>query len=328
MTVSDSKDYFDLTEHNFIQKFMFLFLFLLGMIGSYFLIVPLLEDFFGSYLAGSVINNGDRVNYLLDSKSNVRETSYYFNWAIDIYKNSPQEGRYWFNPIIALIFPCGFIGLVFSFLTSALLPKSIGFIRQKIEREIAGEIDKITLSVYGIHTSNERRKIEEMLLNADLKDIHDYEKSWRMSTEDIISIRSALIWQNTNFPLNIGSFFKAIIFFMRFYITTKYSNFILGQVYFGAAVLIIIIGLRGLKFIPAQEPSLVFFSLGLEFCLLVTYAITLMFGRDEYQFKEGGQSSNQEQFLLSREFSTGKETEDLLKMFIIGQDKNSSEKEE
>jgi hypothetical protein len=110
---------------------------------------------------------------------------------------------------------------------------------------------------------------------------------------------------------------------MKFYVTKKYANFILGLVYFGAAVLIIIIGLRGLKFIPAQEPSLVFFSLGLEFCLLVTYAITLMFGKDENENESySSEELSSDRVLLGREFSSGKETEELLKMFIVENDKN------
>jgi hypothetical protein len=326
MATSETQDFYDLAEHNIIQKIIFTLLFLAGTIGSFYLILPLLEEFFSAYLAGSIISNGDIVNYLLDSKSDIKETSYLFNWAIDVYKHSPQEARYWLNPVLALIIPCSFFGLFFSFIFTALLPKSIGLIRQKIERVIASEIDKITLRVFGIHNSNERNKIKELLLNADLRDIHDFERTWRMSVEDIISLRSALLWQNAIFPMSLSKFFFAIGFYLRFYVTSKYSNFILGLVYFGAAVLIFIIGLRGLKFIPAQEPSLVFFSLGLEFCLLVTYALTMMYDREDYTSDtySVGSSSN-EQSLLGREFSNGKETEDLLKMFILNQDVKNKE---
>lgn len=324
MAASESQDFYDLSEHNIVQKIIFLFLLLLGTISSFYLILPLLVDFFSVYLAGNVILNGDSVNYLLDSKSEIRETNYLFNWAIDVYKNSPQEARYWLNPVISLIFPCAFFGLFFAFIFSALLPKSIGFIRQKIERVIASEIDKITLKMFGIHSSSERNKIKEMLMNADLRDIHDFERTWKMSVEDIISLRSALIWQNATFPMSMTTFFFAIGFYLRFYITSKYSNFILGLVYFGAAVLIFIIGLRGLKFIPSQEPSLVFFSLGLEFCLLVTYAITLMYDREDFTSDSNNvNSSSSDQSLLGREFSNGKETEDLLKMFILNQDERN-----
>lgn len=326
MAASESQDFYDLSEHNIVQKIIFLFLLLLGTISSFYLILPLLVDFFSVYLAGNVILNGDSVNYLLDSKSEIRETNYLFNWAIDVYKNSPQEARYWLNPVISLIFPCVFFGLFFAFIFSALLPKSIGFIRQKIERVIASEIDKITLKMFGIHSSSERNKIKEMLMNADLRDIHDFERTWKMSVEDIISLRSALIWQNATFPMSMTTFFFAIGFYLRFYITSKYSNFILGLVYFGAAVLIFIIGLRGLKFIPSQEPSLVFFSLGLEFCLLVTYAITLMYDREDFTSDINNvNSSSSDQSLLGHEFSNGKETEDLLKMFILNQDEKNKE---
>ena len=49
----------------------------------------------------------------------------------------------------------------------------------------------------------------------------------------------------------------------------------------GAAVLIIVIGIRGLKFLPATDPSVVLAALGLEFMLLITYASILMYGRTE-----------------------------------------------
>ena len=70
-------------------------------------------------------------------------------------------------------------------------------------------------------------------------------------------------------------------FYMREYFTNRYSNAILGLVYMGAAVLIIVIGIRGLKFLPATDPSVVLGALGLEFMLLITYAVVLMSGRTD-----------------------------------------------
>jgi hypothetical protein len=58
-------------------------------------------------------------------------------------------------------------------------------------------------------------------------------------------------------------------FLFRYRISAKYSNLIQGFVAGGAAVLIFIIGLRGLKLIPAEEPSLILMALSLEFILLV-----------------------------------------------------------
>jgi hypothetical protein len=54
----------------------------------------------------------------------------------------------------------------------------------------------------------------------------------------------------------------------------------------GAAVLIIVIGIRGLKFLPATDPSVVLGALGLEFMLLVTYAVVLMYGRTDEDTSE------------------------------------------
>jgi hypothetical protein len=105
---------------------------------------------------------------------------------------------------------------------------------------------------------------------------------------------------------------------MRYYFTVKYSNTILGFVYIGAAVLIIMIGLRGLKFIPSTQPSFVLFALGLEFSLLITYAVTLMYSRNEdeveremhNQRNQKGKSSVQELLGNSRE------VENLLRVFL------------
>jgi hypothetical protein len=63
--------------------------------------------------------------------------------------------------------------------------------------------------------------------------------------------------------------FTPLKFFFRYNISTAYGNVIQGLVAGGAAVLIFVIGLRGLKLIPAEEPSLILMSLSLEFILLV-----------------------------------------------------------
>jgi arginine exporter protein ArgO len=92
----------------------------------------------------------------------------------------------------------------------------------------------------------------------------------------------------------------------------------LGLVYIGAAVLIIIIGMRGLKFIPSTQPSLVFFALGLEFSVLLTYAFSVMYSRSDNETeqdknKENNHSGN---YILSDEFGNSKEIENLLRAYI------------
>jgi hypothetical protein len=111
--------------------------------------------------------------------------------------------------------------------------------------------------------------------------------------------------------------------YMRYYFTVQYSNAVLGFVYIGAAVLIIIIGLRGLKFIPPTEPSLVLFALGLEFSLLIVYAVTLMYARQEEEFVLEQSGSQSDVLMLGKDFGSSKDIENLLRVFI---NKKSSDK--
>ena len=148
---------------------------------------------------------------------------------------------------------------------SSVLPHNFGLVRQKIDRELASALDTICLNTFGYHSDEERTNIARDLRKADLRDLHDYERSWGMNLEDLKALQRALIWRDSNIIMRIFNSNKGLMVYLRFYFTVKYSNTLLGLVYMGAAILIIIIGLRGLKFIPATDPSLVIFSLGLEF---------------------------------------------------------------
>ncbi len=66
-------------------------------------------------------------------------------------------------------------------------------------------------------------------------------------------------------------------YFMRRYFTHRYSNDVSGLAYIGAAILIGVIGLRGLKIIPPTQPTPVLAAISLEFCLLMLLGITLYF---------------------------------------------------
>ena len=89
------------------------------------------------------------------------------------------------------------------------------------------------------------------------------------------------------------------------------------MVYIGAAVLIIIIGMRGLKFIPSSQPSVIFFSLGLEFSVLVTYAFTVMYSRSDSEFEqEKSNKFEMKQNTFSLDLGNSKEVENLLRAFI------------
>ncbi|MDC1067690.1 hypothetical protein OAQ99_00870 [Candidatus Kapabacteria bacterium] len=314
-------DYFDLSEHNSIQKLVLWVMIICFAIALFVVLLPQAENFFEVYLKGVVYNSGESIPYRLDSKNLLQPTDYYTNWAIDIYIDTPQESRNWINPILSLFFIAFLPSLIAAVFFSVVLPRNLALIRQKIEREITSELDKITLKVFGVHTVEQRNKVEQMILNADLRDIHDYVKDWNIDPDDIISIRKALQWLNSSGKFAFKKAFSAISFFLRFYVTKKYANVILGTVYFGAALLIIVIGLRGLKFIPSSEPSLVFFSLGLEFTLLVVYAVTLMFGKESEEDRYSNNHNTTQHNILSKDFGTDKEAENLLKVFIL-KDKN------
>ncbi len=111
----------------------------------------------------------------------------------------------------------------------------------------------------------------------------------------------------------------AIKFYMRHYFTIQYSNTILGLVYIGAAALIIIIGIRGLKFIPGTEPSIILFALGLEFILLITYAVMVMYTKQDDETTKDKQSvmgTNTDYTAVPSGIKGAEDVENLLRMFV------------
>jgi hypothetical protein len=78
-----------------------------------------------------------------------------------------------------------------------------------------------------------------------------------------------------------GSWISGMTTYMRFHFTEEYSNTVTGMAYGGAAFLIFVVGIRGLKFISANRPSFVLFALGVEFSMLVLLATTMIFTVEE-----------------------------------------------
>jgi len=313
---STEQNFFDLNEHNSLQVGVFGVLVVLFSFMFYFLMVPAAEMMFEGYLLGIVTYDGSEVHYLMDAGSAKKFTNFYTSWAVDVYRGTPQEARYWFNPLLSLSTPSLVFGAFLAFFISALLPKNIGYIRQKIERETAGLLDELCLKLYGFHSEEERKLLRNQLLNADLRDLHDFERDWNMGLEDLRTLHRAIIWQNSNIFRKFIGINSGIKVYLRFYLTERYSNNIIGSVYIGAASLIIIIGLRGLKFIPSNEPSLVLFALGLEFTLLIVYAIAVMYTRTENDDppvqNHGGFAAGES----LADIGTNREVEKLLKAFV------------
>ncbi len=82
--------------------------------------------------------------------------------------------------------------------------------------------------------------------------------------------------------------FSKISFFMRRYFSSRYSNDVNGIAYMGAALLIVIIGLRGLKIIPSLQPTPVIFAISLEFCLLMILGLTMYFTPEDNEDLQRG----------------------------------------
>ncbi len=319
--------YFDLSEHNTPQLIILITVFFTAVATTFLLLLPVVESVLESGLDGKVYNAGEHVQYVKDTSSPLQETSYYTNWAIDIYINTPQEVRYWFNPLLSLLIPSVIIAVSFSMFISTLLPRQLGFMRQKIEREIANTLDRITLAKYGYHSDEHMDEIEHEILTANLRDMHDYEEEWGIYLEDLKAMHKALKWRKKNVLAKIFTFNDYLKIYLRFYFTEKYGNTVLGYVYVGAAVLIIIIGLRGLKFIPSTQPSVIFFALGLEFSLLITYAVTLMYSKQEHENEsDSGNKSSGSSYFMTGDYGNSKEIENLLRVFIRSNKKSKNKK--
>jgi hypothetical protein len=319
MTAKTEKTYYELTEHNGGQIVIFIGMIAMIIIICFYFALPLMQYFFEKFLKGFVNNEtGKFISYQINNLEPKEGLSYLFSWAVDIYKGTPEEIRYWFNPVQSLIIPIVVLSFFMSSVISAVLPRKIGFLRQKIDREIANTISKISYIKYGSDSQNDFKEILNEIKNADFKDLHFFVEDWNMTFDDVLALQKAIKWRDYPFLMRLFHVNDGIQMYMRFYFTVKYSNTVLGFVYMGAAVLIIIIGLRGLKFIPPTQPSLVLFALGLEFTLLITYAVTLMYTKqeddNELESKVGGM--NTDSLLLSNEFGSSKDIEKLLRVFI------------
>lgn len=77
------------------------------------------------------------------------------------------------------------------------------------------------------------------------------------------------------------AFMKGLRLYMSHHFTEKYSNNVTGAAYAGAAILIVVIGVRGLKFIPPTRPSLILGAIFLEGSMLALLAFVLVYTQEE-----------------------------------------------
>jgi hypothetical protein len=317
----NEKTYFELTEHNTLQIIVFAISAVVIFCLCCLITFPYIKDFFQHFLQGVVKTSGEPVPYSFASTEDLRQPSYLFSWAIDFDVKSTSPTRYWFNPLLSMSLVFSIFSVGVTALFTSLLPQKIGFMRQKIERETANLLDKLSLQKYGYYGKEEQLEISEEIAKADIRELHELASEYHLTLEDFKVLKKALLWLVSPLYMKILKIFDGIRVYMRFYFTTQYSNTVLGLVYIGAAFLIITIGLRGLKFIPPTQPSFILFGLGVEFSLLLVFAITTIFARQEEDHESDSESggagkSSGKSGALGSGFGGAKEVEQLLRVFI------------
>jgi len=279
-----------------------------------FVAAPAMDAFFTSFLRSDVVRDGSSVTYRIaeNRDDEIVVTGTFSTWALvdpherksvdaarvltgDVATAPRYHAEYIFTPAVAFA-PLVFVGgFVLAGLLTTLATGLFGFVRQKIEREILNAMDRLAISQYGDHTPEEITSITTDVLNSDLRRLYDLADTYGMPFTDLELLRGALRWRDSAGAVRMWRTHDAIKFYMREYFTDRYSNAVLGFVYIGAAILIIVIGIRGLKFLPSTDPSVVLGALGLEFMLLITYAMVLMYGRTDEEGNESHRESRSTQ---------------------------------
>jgi len=311
--------YYEHGRHTSSQLIIFILIILLSTSGTILLGQQALKAFFSNNLQGEIHNNEEFVfTYIEKSGKNdkMQKTNQFFNWAVDLYKDTPSESRYWFNPFMIVFIESAFIGLLFAVFLTTLLPFEYGLMRQKVEREVSNIIDNIEYIKHGFHSTDGQKEIIKELMNLNSYNFQEYAEEINFHSDDLRVLIKAIKWRESNIWHKILHFNSGIQVYMRFHFTAKYSNAVLGFVYIGAAFLIVIIGLRGLKFIPPNEPTYVMFALGMEFTMLVVYAITLIYSKQEEEMEMETKTREAAASSLGSELGDSREVEKLLRVFI------------
>lgn len=181
------------------------------------------------------------------------------------------------QPVITFGIFSIFFGFIVAILVTALLPRSIGYVSNKIEREIQHTIDRIDEQT-GDKIS--REEIERITAANSTDDLTAIEKEFGpVIVDEIEDVRAANRWKRNRMnPLMV---FKGLRLYMTRHFAEKYSNNVQGFAYGGAAILIVVIGIRGLKFIPPTQPSILLAAITLEFTMLTLLAVTLFYTEEE-----------------------------------------------
>ena len=167
-----------------------------------------------------------------------------------------------------------FFGFIMGVIITAMLPRQIGLISNKIERVIHDTIEKIDDQT-GDKVS--REEIERVTSPNSKDDLTPIAKEFGpVIVSEIEDVRNANKWKR-----NKILFMKGLRLYMVRHFSEHYSNNIQAFAYGGAAILIVVIGIRGLKFIPPTQPSILLLAISLEFTMLLLLAVTLYYTEEE-----------------------------------------------
>ena len=167
-----------------------------------------------------------------------------------------------------------FFGFIVGVIITSMLPRQIGYVSNKIERVIDDTIEKIDDQT-GDKVS--REEIERVTAPNSKDDLTPISKEFGpVIVSEIEDVRAANKWRR-----NKLLFMKGLRLYMVRHFSEHYSNNVQGFAYGGAAILIVIIGIRGLKFIPPTEPSILLAAISLEFTMLLLLAINLYYTEEE-----------------------------------------------
>jgi len=257
-----------------LQATVFLALMLAGgVLFFHLLALPMLEAIFRDSLG-----------------ARIEPVSRWYEWRLVVdangggpYAREIDAKEYLFNPMLALAPITLAMGFLVASLVSALLPPRVGLLRKNLEREISQALERLAVQVYGVAVgSAETLTLAERIRSASLEELGALATEYGTSADELILLQRAVPWASGGVR-RLFSLPSAVRLYLRNHFTVEYEQAVLGSIYVGAAVLIIIIGLRGLQFIPKERPSLVLFAIALEFVLLIAYAVTLMFSPSQEQ---------------------------------------------
>lgn len=151
------------------------------------------------------------------------------------------------------------VGRAFRIVWERTVGEQLSSPRQAIRFE---DIFDETVDVVKIRNETIYNRIKDYFSDFVLKEIED--------------TRDGLLWRRNHLLV-----FKGLRLYMAHHFTEKYSNNVTGLAYGGAAFLIVAVGIRGLKFIPATKPSFILLAIFLEFTMLSLLAITLIYTEEE-----------------------------------------------